>query len=231
MNKEVVIAAYDKELNWISQFNDDVKVTAYRKGDILPLLDGEIKIKPNKGRCVHTFFKHIHDQYNNLSDITFFAQDYPFDHWEDIIDVVNKEIWNERCALQIGGYYGFHFNTITQTGPNGGCMWALSPSIHHGGGKVLTCQPNGLPQWRDPNVNLCDSWVKFFAEPSLQFYEFIPGGHFAITKEKAHLRTRDFYRSIVDFLEKDPVSAGFGRAGFIERLECYIFNSNFKTRL
>lgn len=226
MKKEVVIAAYDKELNWVSQFNDDVKVTIYRKGNILPLSNSEIKIEPNKGRCVHTFFKHIHDQYNNLSDITFFAQDYPFDHWEDIIDVVNKEVWNERCALQIGGYYGFHFNTITQPGPNGGCMWALSPSIHFGDGKVLTCQSNGLPQDENPNINVDNYWFKLFNGNKPLNYEFIPGGHFAITKEKAYLRSREFYRSIVDILEKDLAAPWV-----IERLECYIFNPSYKTKI
>lgn len=226
MNKEVVIAAYDKELNWISQFNDDVKVTAYRKGGILPLLDGEIKIEPNKGRCVHTFFKHIHDQYNNLSDITFFAQDYPFDHWEDIIDVVNKEIWNERCALQIGGYYGFHFNTITQSGPKGGIMWTLSPSTQHGNGKVLICQSNGLPQDKNPKINVNHYWSKLFHDNRPPLYEFIPGGHFAVTKKSVMIRPKEFYGKVIKLLENDEAAPWM-----IERLECYIFNKNYKVKL
>lgn len=222
MKKEVVIAAYDKELNWISQFNDDVKVTTYRKGDILPLLDGEIKIEPNRGRCVHTFFKHIHDNYNNLSDMTFFIQDYPFDHWEDVIYVVNNETWVDRCALQIDGYYGFHFNTIKQPGPKGGIMWTLSQSIQHGNGKVLICQSNGLPQDRNPKINVDSYWIKLFNDNKPPSYEFIPGGHFGITKETVMIRPKEFYGKVIELLENDETAPWM-----IERLECYIFNKKY----
>jgi len=30
--KEIVISAYDKELDWITQFDSDIKQTIYRKG-------------------------------------------------------------------------------------------------------------------------------------------------------------------------------------------------------
>jgi hypothetical protein len=92
MKKELVIAAYDKPLEWLSDLNDNVKKSIYRKGNIIPLSEGEILINPNFGRCVHTFFNHISLNYNSLSDITFFAQDYPFDHWEDLIEVVNGDL-------------------------------------------------------------------------------------------------------------------------------------------
>ena len=67
MNKEIVIAAYDKSLNWVDDINPEIKKTIYRKGDVLPLKDNEIKITPNKGRCVHTFFNHIYLNYENLN--------------------------------------------------------------------------------------------------------------------------------------------------------------------
>jgi hypothetical protein len=222
MNKELVIAAYDKELDWLSHLNDDVKVKVYRKGDVLPLLEGETRLEPNKGRCVHTFFKHIHDNYDNLSDITFFAQDYPFDHWEDVIEVINNETWNDRCALQIDGYYGFHFNTITTPSPKGGVMWKLSPSTQHGNGNILACQSNGFPQDKNPNINVDDYWKKLFKDNKPSIYEFIPGGHFGITKESANNRSKQFYGKIVEILESDDTAPWM-----IERLECYIFNKKY----
>ncbi len=222
MNKEVIIAAYDKELDWISRFNDDVKVTVYRKGDIFPLADNEIKIEPNKGRCVHAFFKHIHDNYDNLADITFFIQDYPFDHWEDCVEVVNDETWENRCQIRIDGYYGFHFNTITKPGPKGGIMWTLLPTSHHGHGNVLICQSNGLPHDRNSNINVDDYWVKLFSDNKPGRYEFIPGGHFGITKEHVKIRDKEFYSKVIELLESEDTAPWR-----IERLECYIFNKNF----
>ena len=33
MTREIVIAAYDKYLDWLDKFNSDIKVTVYRKGE------------------------------------------------------------------------------------------------------------------------------------------------------------------------------------------------------
>lgn len=50
-----MIAAYDKDLSWMQNLNDDIKQTIYRKDNILPTNENEIHIEPNFGRCVHTF--------------------------------------------------------------------------------------------------------------------------------------------------------------------------------
>lgn len=213
MNKEIVIAAYDKDLSWTSKLNSDIKITVYRKGNKTDNLN-EIYL-PNKGRCVHTFFNHILLNYENLSDITCFVQDYPFDHWENLIELLNDgiEAIESHATLKIGGYYGFHYNTI-------GSMWSMHDSNHFKTGKVLICNNNGTPQ-ADPSIflmNLDEFWYKIFNVKHPKHYEFIPGGHFVITKEHAKLRSKDFYRNIVDILESDQDSPWI-----IERLECYMF--------
>jgi hypothetical protein len=223
MTRELVIAAYDRYLNWLDKLNPEIKVTVYRKGEEEKQRENEIKIEPNKGRCVHSFFNHIYTNYDNLSDITFFAQDYPFDHWEDVIEVVNNNTEDSRCQLKIGGYYGFHFNTITVPSPLGGSMWALNTSTHHGEGRVLICQSNGAPQDSNPNIDVDRYWNRFFNQAPPAQYEFIPGGHFGITKEHAQLRSKEFYKHVADFLLEENVAPWI-----IERLECYIFNPNIK---
>jgi hypothetical protein len=62
--------------------------------------------------------------------------------------------------------------------------------------------------------------------PDDGYYEFMPGGHFGITKEHVYLRSKQFYEKIVTQLERD-ISAPWN----IERLECYIFNPKYKTKL
>jgi hypothetical protein len=223
MTRELVIAAYDRYLDWLDKLNPEIKVTVYRKGEEEKQREDEIKIEPNKGRCVHSFFNHIYTNYDSLSDVTFFAQDYPFDHWEDVIEVVNNNTEESRCQLKIGGYYGFHFNTITVPSPLGGSMWALSPSTHHGEGRVLTCQSNGAPQDSNPNIDVDRYWNRFFNQDPPSEYEFMPGGHFGVTKEHAQLRSKEFYKHVVDFLLEEPVAPWI-----IERLECYIFNPHIK---
>jgi hypothetical protein len=54
--------------------------------------------------------------------MTYFTQDYPFDHCENLIDIINDDSYKENAVLNIGGYYGFHLihiNTIILEGvPN-----------------------------------------------------------------------------------------------------------------
>ena len=227
-NKEIVIAAYDKNLDWLSELNTDIKKTIYRKGDALPLQEDEILIEPNVGRCVHSFFNHIYQNYHNLSDITFFAQDYPFDHWEDLIYVINNdiEVIKNRSSLNIGGYYGYHFNSITIPSEKGGIMHTMYPSQHHGDGKIIACNSNGMPHDHNPNINVDLYWDLLFDSPKPNIYEFIPGGHFGLTKEHAHIRSIDFYNKIVTLLIDDNIAPWI-----IERLECYIFNDKFKSKI
>jgi len=220
MKKELVVAAYDKELNWLNSINKDVKISVYRKGKIFSLKDNEIFIEPNLGRCVHSFFNHILINYDNLSDITFFCQDFPFDHWGNITDIINGEFNYEKTAsITIGGYYGYHNNTF-------GSAWNLSYSQQFGGGNVLSCYSNGYPQDTNPKINVDKYWNLLFNGNPPIMYEFMPGGHFCITKEQILIRTKEFYKKIVDFLLEDEIAPWI-----IERLECYIFNQNFKTNI
>lgn len=223
MTRELVVAAYDRYLDWLDDLNPEVKQTVYRKGDEASQRENEIRLEPNKGRCVHTFFNHLYQNYDNLSDITFFGQDYPFDHWEDIVEVINNGTEESRCQLKIGGYYGFHFNSITIPSALGGRMWELSPSTHHGQGRVLICQSNGAPQDSNPNIDVDRYWNRFFNQAPPTQYEFMPGGHFGITKEHTQLRSKEFYKHVADFLLEEDVAPWI-----IERLECYIFNPNIK---
>jgi hypothetical protein len=228
MIKELVIAAYDKPIDWLSLVNFNVKKTIYRKGNALPLSENEILVEPNVGRCVHSFFNHIKNNYNNLSDYTFFAQDYPFDHWEDLIEVVNGDVetFKNRSALNIGGYYGYHFNTITVPSEKGGIMHTMHPSKHHGNGKIIACYSNGMPQDHNSSINVDLYWDMLFDEPKPDMYEFMPGGHFGISKEHAKLRSIDVYNKIVELLESDV-----NMPWIFERLECYIFNPNYKMKI
>lgn len=226
MTRELVIATYDKDYSWIDRLDTQVKVTVYRKGENPKQRESEIILTHNKGRCVHTFFNHIYTNYDNLSDYTFFAQDYPFDHWENIIPVINEDnpnFYEITAQLKIDGYYGFHYNTITIPSEKGGIMWNLSPTKQHGNGRVLVCNSDGSPQDANPLIDVDSYWEKLFTSEKPFEYEFMPGGHFGITKEHAQLRSKNFYKGIIDLLLQDITAPWM-----IERLECYIFNPNFK---
>jgi hypothetical protein len=134
-----------------------------------------------------------------------------------LVDVVNNLDNLSTCSLNFGGYYGFHNNQF-------GSAWTLKPSTQFTNGNVLTCTKSGSPQHTYENLNLDTYWVKFFTTPIPSEYEFMPGGHFVITKEQIKLRQKNFYQKILTFLETENLAPWV-----IERFECYIFNPNFKT--
>ena len=216
MDKEIVVSVTFKDLNWMDELNN-IKKTIYRKGTPLQN-DNEIKIEPNKGVAEHTYFYHIYNNYDNLSDITFFVQDYPFDHWNNLIDVINNNIWQEKNDINIkNGYYGFHNNTI----------WELTPSEQFKDAKVLSCFSDASPQHSFPkNFGVDMYWYMLFLSPKPNKYEFVPGTHFVINKEYIKNRSREFYKEIMDLLIINP-----NLPHLIERLHCYIFDSRFKTKI
>ena len=113
--KELVIAAYDKDLSWINDVDKNIKKTIYRKGSELKN-ENEILVTPNVGRCVHSFFNHIYNRYDTLSDYTFFVQDYPFDHWGNLLEILHDDVeqYPNKATLNFGGYFGF-INTCSRS--------------------------------------------------------------------------------------------------------------------
>jgi hypothetical protein len=218
MNKEIVISASFKDLDWLNELHD-IKKTIYRKGSEIKN-ENEIKIDINKGVAEHTYYYHIYHNYDNLSDLTFFCQDYPFDHWGNIIEIINNNL-EKQCDLNINDqYFAFHNNTL-------GTSWNLKDSEHFFNAKILTCYSNCSPQHSLKDGNNVDMfWEILFSSKKPNKYEFIPGTHFGITKEQIKIRSKEFYKKVMDLLiTHDDVPH------IIERLNSYIFDNRFETKL
>jgi len=193
--KEIVIAAYERDYNWVKDLNSDIKITIYKKGEG-QLQQGEILIHPNLGRDVHTFFYHLYNQYDNLSDITFFSQDYPFDHVSNYIEIINgdKPLWDLYAKQYIDGCWFFNSQS-----------------------NILMCDKNGSPHHQ--GLGLERMWGMLFSEIECpERIHFTPAGHFAISKEHAQKIPKDYYKLVLNILENE-----YNSPWEIERLEPYIF--------
>jgi hypothetical protein len=217
MKLELVISAFERDYSWVENIDKNVKLTIYRKG-IDQNNENEIFLPLNVGRCVHTFFNHIYKNYYNLSDYTFFSQDSPFDHWENIIQTINGGVDSvvKNASLKFDGYFGFCNEQ--------GSGWELVDGNHFKEGKVLKSLSDGRPH--DYGLEVDRFWDILFDEPRPELYEFTPGGHFGITKENVHFRSLEFYKKIVELLETE-----YRAAWCFERMECYIFNKNYKSKI
>lgn len=85
--KEIVVARYNENPDkWLSINDKNVKVTIYNKGDA----DDRFINIPNVGREAETWLRHIVENYDNLSDVTFFAQGDCSPHYPNLIQSVTN---------------------------------------------------------------------------------------------------------------------------------------------
>jgi len=74
--------------------------------------------------------------------------------------------------------------------------------------------------------NIGDFWEEIFDCQHPRKYEFVPGGHFVVSKNQVLLRSKKFYEKICNILIK------YDEAPWaIERLESYIFDIRYKTKI
>jgi hypothetical protein len=85
MKMKVVVARYNEDVGWTSQFQN---VIIYNKGAPLDGSFNEIPLA-NVGREGHTYYKYICDNYDNLEDHMVFLQGNPFDHSPNVIAKIN----------------------------------------------------------------------------------------------------------------------------------------------
>jgi hypothetical protein len=71
MNFCIVIARYNEDVLWTKDFSN---VLIYNKGNSLTNEFNEILLN-NVGREGHTYYKHIYDNYDNLTDYIFFYKE------------------------------------------------------------------------------------------------------------------------------------------------------------
>jgi hypothetical protein len=216
MQKELVVAAYQADLSWLKTVSEHVKITVYRKGEKSADL-AEIFLEENVGRCVHTFFNHIVTRYDSLADLTFFVQDFPFDHWRNVVESLDQNIEQLRESATISSGHYFGFNTK---------YFDLLPASQTGVGSVYVSSSDGHPHHTNDGIDVDRYWAELFEDNSPLSYEFNPGGHFAATKEHIHLRSKSFYSKVLDLLESERIAPYT-----VERLENYIFNPAFKSKL
>jgi hypothetical protein len=103
--REIVIARYREDINWIRRLPLSWKITIYNKGaDDIPF---PLQMQPNitilklenKGREAETFAYHLLHRYDTLSDFTIFLQASPFDHAPQLMECLSylhdKKSFNE----------------------------------------------------------------------------------------------------------------------------------------
>lgn len=240
---EIIIARYKEDLSWLKKINKNIKVTVYNKGP------GDINIPfiklPNIGRESHTYLYHIINNYNNLADITIFAQGDPFFHSPNFLELINS--YNDFELVQpLSSYYSNIDNEYTppisllNRTEN---LWLNGYRIHveYLDNNFVTVYPlnyyNSMTSYvmkTFKKIYNIDNILKFnkerFLLDDVNTNYLIPvcyAALFAINKNVILDHCRDFYNNIMSLLIWD-IRYSFNKAfdlGFIlERLWLVIFN-------
>jgi hypothetical protein len=167
---KIVVARYNEDVAWTKQFSN---VIIYNKGNNLDDYSNVITLN-NVGREGHTFYKYIFDNYDNLDDYTIFLQGHPFDHCNDIIDLLTKYTNDEN--------FNSEFELI--------------------GKKLLIINLSGC-SWH-PGLPLIEVYEKLFGEKKEKMeLHFKPGGQFIVSKKLILSKPQLFYFEIVNLLNYD----------------------------
>ena len=189
MSYKIIVARYNENIEWVKQFQN---VIVFNKGLSLKSDINEVFLD-NVGREGHTYYKYICENYNNLSDYTFFLQGNPFDHSPNIISNLYKYLNNKELDID------FEF---------------LSEQIHYS-----TLDTECSKYWQCKNIH--KNWIRVFGvNSSNNECIFGAGAQFVVSKKYILKNTKQFYENIVKMLEYtiDPLE-GYD----IERFHKYIF--------
>lgn len=203
MKKQLVIARYKENLDWVKDiaFVDDVVI--YNKGD--EIVDCDLKKHTiiqlsNVGREAHTYLFHIIENYYNLEDTIIFSQGDPFPHIHT--HKINKgTTLNEHLSA-------VNFNTLD-------CNSLFGKDYNESIGLCAKslfeyCFKNELP----PTVN------------------FSPGAQYIVPKSCILTKSLNFYKDLYESLctHRTCAKDGICNAWTIERIWMYIFSKKYKER-
>jgi hypothetical protein len=171
MNICIVVARYNENVEWSKNFSN---VIVYNKGDKLNSGYNEVLL-PNVGREGHTYYKHICDNYDNLSDYIIFLQGNPQPHSPNYISNINKYINNSVLNID----FEYLSEIVINASLSGGC------SYH-------------------PGLPLIDTYEKIFNERKEHLeFQFGAGAQFIVSKKCILNKPKAFYSKIVEILQKD----------------------------
>lgn len=166
MQRELVIARYREDLEWISQLAD-LHIHVYDKSSNLdslsqPHLPENLQLTqlPNVGREAHTYLTHIITQYDRMADVTVFLQGNPHDH-----------VFNLSQQL----------NELPQ-----------DPGFRELGHTPIVDDATGSPA--HSGLDIAGFYESLFRAKPPAFYPFHAGTNFAVSRAIIRHRPREFYQ-------------------------------------
>jgi hypothetical protein len=190
---ELVVARHQEDMRWLRRVPASISVTIYNKGTNPPL-HGEVDRReglsiidlPNEGREAHSYLTHFVRNYEDLAETTVFCQGHPFDHAPDFHKRLKALAEGKECPAPFL-WYGFLDETDDLYGERLFVPWSKNPTRE----KLSTGK----------------LYEELFCVPPPELFHFRGGAQFAVTREAAHRRERNFYERALKLSLKIPHAA------------------------
>ncbi len=206
------ISHFNGDISWVKNIRKENYIIYNKSGNNIDhITDNYISIK-NVGYNIYSYLKFIIDNYENLPNVTVFCKD---------------NIFTRHLSIQL-------FQKLI----NRKSFTCLEDDSLSGDFPInLKISDNGF-------VEINNSWYKFnfprkyFAEYN-EFYSYVfnncnmpdfvrfsPGANFIVPKENILLRSKNFYKNLIKFINYSKISC---ESHFLERSLNTIFNSNVQS--
>lgn len=208
MNVQYVIARYNEDIEWLLYTYKDIII--YNKGEKC-LFHNQILLS-NVGREAHTYLYHIVNNYDKLADITVFSQANIADH----------------CGMNYIGFYdrlisGCRLHGISQN------FYTISSKPGNGVDREFNFTAKNdlhmrykVPMESIMKISYGEWFDRYIQKPfPTDWTRMYVGAIFAVSKEKIHSRSKEFYEKILKQLEHDNAPI---EAHFLERSWYYLFD-------
>ena len=206
------ISHFNGDISWVKNIKKENYIIYNKSGNNIDhITDNYISIN-NVGYNIYSYLKFIIDNYENLPNVTVFCKDNIFTRHLSIelfLKLINRKIFTGLEDVSLSGDF-----------------------------------PTNLKISDKGFVEINNSWYKFnfprkYFSGYNEFYSYIfndfnipdflrfsPGANFIVPKENILLRSKNFYKNLIKFINYSKLSC---ESHFLERSLNTIFNSNVQS--
>ena len=206
------ISHFNGDISWVKNIKKENYIIYNKSGNNIDHITNNYISINNVGYNIYSYLKFIIDNYENLPNVTVFCKD---------------NIFTRHLSIEL---FLKLINRKTFTGLEDDSLIANFP-------ENLKLSDNGF-------VEINNSWYKFnfprkyfsgynefysciFNDCNVpDFLRFTPGGNFIVPKENILLRSKNFYKNLIKFINYSKLSS---ESHYLERSLNTIFNSNVQS--
>ena len=184
---EVVVCRYGEDLAWTRNLPRGIHLTIYDKSpkDQTPWPGSQPLA--NHSRDDFAWLHHLVERYEDLAELTVFAQGRPFDHAPDLHRIIRSYAQGEQDMKPDFAWLGFLWETDDARGRPSFVTWSKNPERRE--------------------LNLEGFFQTLWGESAPEKVRYVGGSQFALSKTAALRRSKAFYQKARDVSRTFPDAA------------------------